>query len=422
MTNGSPPAEPRATTRRRARWLWGFPLLAIAALVLYWPPRLRVPLDDGTTLEIGKITTGTEHSNAAPLTWPNLQRQISRRSWKWPRQSARYLNPSTVFWFEDGQIFQKVQPLLVDRNGWRWRCRTIHVSGGCHMDFPPIESDGPLQVEILDGKGQTRLGAATLPIAGVRPDTSRSRSIEPQPLPAHQTDGPLSATLRTIEVDVTDHPISQARGPVRLDALWNGQPFEPEAVRVDIVDSLGREAGSLLERDATLITSLSPHETVWNMTFSIFRGRGMSLEPSETFTFKPTPSDETPLASWDGQVGGIGWRVVVANPSSSSIPLRYNRQGLSLIAEDDPVIAVEVESDRNVRVRIEPLQSDGTPLPVETIETNCIPTPLRYVRVVRCPEFDPARGDTVRVGFSLARQVRFAVQPVVRNSRDERRD
>lgn len=422
MTNGHPPAEPRVTTRRRARWLWGILLLGIVTAIVCWPRRLRVPLNDGTVLEIGAVTTGTEHSYAAPLTWRNVQRQFARRSWKWPRQSARYLNPSTVFWFENGQIFQKYQPLLVDRNGWRWRCRTIHVSGGCHMDFPPIESDGPLQVEILDGKGETRLGAATLPITGVRPDTSRSRSIEPQPLPALQTDGPLSATLRAIELDVTDHPISQAHGPVRLDALWDGRPFEPEAVRVDIVDSLGREAGALLERDATLVTSLSPRETVWNMTFSIFRGRGMSLEPSETFTFKPALSDETPLASWDGTVGGIGWRVVVANPSRSSIPLRYNRQGLSLGAEEDPVIAVEVESDRNVRVRIEPRQRDGTRLSVETIETNCPPTPLRYVRAVRCPEFDPARGDTVRVGFSLARQVRFAVRPVVLSSRNERQN
>ncbi len=422
MTNESPPTEPRATTRRRAWWLWGILLLGIVIACLRWPQRFSIPLDDGTTLEIGKITTGTEHSYTAPLTWQNLQRQVARGSWRWPRHSARYLNPSTVFWFEDARFVQKYQPVLVDQNGWRWRCRTIYLSGGCHMDFPPIESSGSLRVEVIDERTPARLGAATLPIAGVVPDVTRNRSIEPLTLPALQTDGPLSVMLHGIELDVTRNLVSEARGSVRFDTLWNGEPSLPEAVRVDIVDSLGREAWGLLDQQKTLVTHLSPHDTVWDMTFSIFRGRDMPLEPSETFTFQPVLSEETPHASWDGTVGGIGWRVIVASPFDRSIPLRYTREGFSLSDEEEPVIAVEVESDRNVRVRIEPIRSDGTPLWVEPREVGYYPPTLRLVRAVRCPEFDPARGDTVRVGFSLARHVRFAVRPVVLNSRNEHRD
>ena len=418
MTHGHSPAESRVTTRRRARWLWGILLLSIVAAVLCWPRRLRVPLNDGTVFEIGAITTGTEHSYAAPLTWRNVQRQISRRSWKWPLQSARYLHPSTVFWFEDGQIFQKYQPLLVDRNGWRWSCRTIQVAGGCHMDFPPIESDGPLRVEVVHVPTQARVGAATLPVAGARPDAGRSRSIEPLPQTALQADGPLSAILHAIELEVTDHPVSQAKGQVRLDALWNNEPFQPEAVRVDITDPLGRKAWWLLDPEGTLVTHLSPHDTVWDVTLSIFRDRETPLEPDETFTFEPVLSADSPQASWDGASGGTGWRVVVANPCDGYAHFRYAREALSLKG-DDPLIAVEVESDRNVRVRIEPLQSNGNPL---SVEPATVPPTLRSVQAVRCPGFDPAKGDTLRVGFSLARQVRFAVRPVVLNSRNERQN
>jgi len=411
MTSAQASADSRGTMKRlRARWFWGVLFLCVVAAVFCWPRRMKIPLSDGTTLEIAEITTGKEHSYSPQWTWRNLRRQFVRRTWKWPVESAQYAKPSTVFWFEDARVFPKYEPLLVDRNGWRWGSATVTVSDACHMDFPAIESDGPLRVEIVDGKTRQRIGDATIPASGVRPDAGRSRSIEAPSFPIRRTDGPLSASIRGLEVQLADGVPSQARGRIRCDILWNNRPFTPEAVRVDITDSLGRESWRILDDpQEEFFTHLSPYDINWDITLSIFRGIDMPLDPDETFVFEPVLTKALPVTTWDGSVKGTGWRVIVANPGQFRVPFHYHSAPLTL-DEGAAVIAVELESNRNVMVRIEPLDSEGNLLSVETVEPR---EASPHVQLVRCPGFAPAKRHTIRVGFNVARHVNFSVRPEV---------
>jgi len=406
MTCERVPADSRVTTTIfRARWFWVL-LLCVAAALFFWPRRIRIPLSDGTTLEISEITTGKKHSHSRPLTWRNVQFQIAFRRWQWPKEAVEYQKPGTVFWFDDPTVYDKYRLVLVDRNGWRWS-GPRSKAGNCTMRFPPIESDGPLRIEILDPEAQERLGAATMPVAGVAPETSRLPSIEPAPFPVQHVEGLLSATIHSVDVRVTEGVRPRAKVRVRLDTLWNGQPFTPEHVRVGITDSLGRQDWQRLDPQGEFVTFLSPHGTVWDIALAIFRGPGVPLEPDETVSFEPVFSKGSPVATWDGSVRGIGWRVIAASPGDIQAPFRYAPIPLTL-DENVPVIAVEVQSDRNVKVRIEPLDRDGKLLPVEHIK----PRPfVPHVQLVRCPAFDPAEGHTIRVGFDVARHVNFAVRP-----------
>lgn len=407
-------AEPRAAPKRtRGKWLWAAVLIGVVAAGLLWPRKtIRIPLSDGSTFEIAEITTGLDHRHTPRPIWRGLLGPLSRGVLRWPVETIRFEEPRIVFWCDEATRLGVNEMILVDRHGWRWAASGMRLGPGFVMSGPPVECDGPLHVELLDGKRQ-RVGEAEIPLPGdPRPP---KRPTEPDPFPIRRTEGPLSVVVRSLQASVQEGTPSRARGQLEIEVLWNDRPIPAVFGRLTLMDSLGRKDTVDRAPGGRFETSLSPHDTTWEASLEVFRGPEVPLEPDEIVATDFPPSGETPLKTREGTIQEKRWRATFVPPGSTSVQLVNQPEFINAhtslrIDAGVPVIMVEVESKRGLEVRIEPLGADGTPLPVQRV-------PLKYrppnAWAIGCPAFDPAKGHRLRIGFNFARTIRFAARPEV---------
>lgn len=400
------------------RWgiVLGTLLLAIlAGMFLLRPRPIRIPLKDGTTLTISAITSGTLHSRPEPISWQAFRKQLATRKWGWPAESVQMPEPCVMLWTEHPKGADIGNLILVDRHGWRWRSSMSFGSkGGFQICFPLIETDGTARFEVQE---QDQLvGAAVLPLPTAVPVTIPApipilppipvTPGEPAPLPIHRTEGPLEATLRSFDLHsrITNQPPTELR--FQLDARWNGQPIVPEIGLLMITDRFGRRE-MLSTQDQPILTQLPPRDAVWDLHLRIFRPLDVPLSPDEVVLVSPKPTEGTALFEQEGMNQGHAWRLTFIPSGNASPRARFAPISL-LVQEEVPVIIVEVDPKHSLRLRLEMLDREGANFPAMAIIRAPYPP---NVFVFRSPEFDAAKGHTIRVGFDESRLVQFTLRP-----------
>ncbi len=419
MTHEEAGAESSGRRLPHAGWIAGGVLLLAAAGVFWlWPRPIRVRLSDGTTLTVAAVTVGTEHVIDQPPPQYLLGVQV-RGGVRWPTRKIRTFPPATLLWVENWADLERYDLLLVDRHGWRWK-ELKFSAGGFTSEFPTIDVDDELRLIVLDRSGELR-GEALLPVTRVespsrrgvpspmrRPDLMPA-SGEAPPLPVVAADGPLTATLKAVEMTVAKDPVSQCHVRLDLETLWNGKPFPREFGFVTIIDERGRAQNVKVEPDGRFSTTFSPLATTWDLHVQVLRGPGATFEPEDTVMVTPELAEGAPFALQDGAIEGREWRVVLIPSGTLSLPLRYVK-GMVRFSETIPVLFAEAETMLKQRVKLEPLDAAGQPLPVEKVNTNGFPG---NIHAIGCPTFDPAKGHRVRALFNVARQVKFSIRPDV---------
>lgn len=403
---------------RRRWWIGGGLLFVVVLGVFLWPRPIRIPLKDGTTITIAAITVGTNHSRPVPLTWAGVWGQITRRQWGWPATTIMKRAPGVMLWF-DGKPLEKRGLVLIDRHGWRW----YPPSGGGdqygqHWVFHPIETDGTAQVEVFGHDGVVQ-GTAVIPVPTAVPVVKAvlvasippvyTTAGEPAPLPIHRTLGPLEATLTSFDLQSRIANQSPTEGRYQLKTHWNGRPFTPQVSFVTITDRFGRRDMVFQQGDQPFLTQLPPREAIWDLHFHIFRGLDFPLDPEETVHVTPTiPAGET-IFQEEGSCQGETWRLTLALSGSLSLKAKSQLGSIS-VSEESPVIVAELAATHSGRIRIEPLDGDGSKLSATPLDNSRFPI---NVFGVRCPEFDVAKGHTIRVGFEQPQIVQFTIRPQV---------
>lgn len=408
-------AEPRAAPKRsRGKWLWTVGLVVVVAGGLLWPRKtIRIPLSDGSTFEIAEITTGLDHRHTPRPIWRGLLGPLSRGVLRWPVETIRFEEPRIVLWCDEATRLGVNEMILVDRHGWRWAGSGMRLGPGFVMSGPPVECDGPLRVELLNGERQ-RVGEAEIPLPGdPRPPKP---PIEPAPFPIRRTEGPLSVVVRSLQASVQERTPSRARGELGIEVLWNDRPIPAAFGELTLTDSLGRKDAVHRAPGGQFSTSLSPYDTTWEASLEVFRGPEVPLEADEIVVVNSPPSAETPLKTWEGTIREKRWRATLVPPGPATVPLPYKPQN-TINAHDSlevdaemPVFLVEVESRGGLEVRIEPTGADGIPLPVQRVRLGYRP-PNAWA--IGCPAFDPAKGHRLRIGFNFAQTIRFAARPEI---------
>ena len=418
MTQKEARAESSGRRFPRAGWIVGGVLLFAAAGVFWlWSRPSQIRLSDGTTLTVAAVTVGMEHWEAQPSTRQVFGMRIGGGA-QWPRQGTRTFSPMTLVWFEDQTVRKRYDLLLVDRLGWRWK--TPQDSRGVAPSFPEVDVDDEVQVVVLDKAGTT-LGEGLLPVTRVasppwpgvpspmqRPDLMPALGEAP-PLPIQLTDGPLTATLKAVEIAVVKEPVSRCDVRLDLETLWNGEPFAREFGYVTLIDSRGRCDRIRVDPAGRFSTTLSPLATMWDLHMQILRGPEAVLEPEDTVVVTPDLAEGAPFTWQDGMIHGRKWRVVLVPSGTLHLPLQYG-EGFVRLNETIPVLFTEVEPWLQRRVHIEPLDAQGELLPVVKVDTNGFPG---NIHAVGCPTFDVTKGHRIRARFNVARQVKFSIRPDV---------
>ena len=399
------------------RWGIGGGLLLIGIVTaVLWPRPIRIPLKDGTTITIAAITVGTKHSRPEPLTWARVWGQITRRQWSWPAQTITMPDPGVMLWF-DGKPFERRGLVLIDRHGWR----SPPVSGGADQlgqqwAFRAIETDGTARVEVIGQDGVVQ-GTAVIPIPTAVPVDKAvllaklppvyTTLGEPAPLQIRRTSGPLEATLKSFDLQSLIANQSPTEGRYQLETLWNGQPFIPQVNFVTITDRLGGRDMVVSAPGEPLLIGLSPREAIWDLHFFLFRSLDMPLEADETVLVTPVIQAGKPTFQQEGSCRGQPWRVSFSPSGSLSLQPKFDIGAIS-VGDESPVIVAELDGVHSGRIRIEPLDRDGKKLAATPLSNRFFPM---NVFGVRCPEFDVAKGHTIRVGFEQPQIVQFTIRP-----------
>ncbi len=407
------------------RWGIVMGMLLFAVLVgtfLLRSRPIRIPLADGTTLTISAITTGTLHSRPEPISWQAFRKQFATRRWGWPAESVQMPEPCVMLWIDDPKGVSDRGLTLVDRHGWRWPLSTGFGAGGNYQAcFQPVETDGTarLEVSVRDPVlGTDRLvGTAVLPLPTAVPVTTPApipfvppipvTPGEPAPLPIRRTEGPLEATLRSFEIRTHEGRHAVSEGRFQLDTLWNGRPVVPEVTFLTITDRLGRREMISQPDQPFLVQFLPPREAIWDLHFRVFRHPDVPLTPEDIVEVTPKPVEGEALFQQEGTNQGRAWRVTLipsgtASPRARFAPMSFPFQ------EEVPVILVEVDPKHWLRLRLETLDREGGNFPAT--ELNGLPIPPNAF-AFRSPEFDAAKGHTIRIGFDESRLVQFTVRP-----------
>ena len=427
-------AESRAMSKPRRKWWIGGVLLLVVSLLIYQWVRsrpIRIPLEDGTTLTISAITTGTDHSRPLPFTWQRLKSQIALGRWGWTSAYVQTSRPSTVLWFDGQAMTGDHKLVLVDRHGWRWGLETgSGTATGSMRVFQQIETDGSARIEVLGQKG--RLGYTVIPLATAVPILGTvpampllspnqpifppapppvfSGQQPPDPYPIRQTNGPLEATLLAVNVRVSEtYGSHNSEGKLELDTLWNSMPFPPQLGTATITDRFGRSAPCSFGAKRQFRIALPPQETVWNLHLQVFRNPDVPLDPEDLVTMKPEFRGGAPFFEKSGALGGTAWRATVVPTGQISLSSRF-QFGPLRFRENAPILIVEVDPKQSVRIRVEPVDRQGNVLPA--VVTGYSPLPPNVV-ALRCPDFDVAQGHMLRVGIEAPRLVQFRFRPNV---------
>ena len=401
------------------RWgiVLGVLLLAIlVGMFLLRPRPIRIRLKDGTTLTISAITSGTLHSRPEPISWQAFRKQLATRKWGWPAYAVQMPESCVMLWFEDSPGIDEKSLTLVDRHGRRWPIATGFGSGGNYRAcFQPIETDGTARIEV-----QTKdrlVGSAVLPLSTALPVTKPDpipivppvpvTPGEPAVLPIRRTEGPLEATLRSFDVREHKGTLTVSESRFQLETLWNGRPFVPQIQFLAITDRFGRRVTLALDPTPPLMIPLPTREAIWDLHFRIFRGPDVPLEPEEMVVVTPKVADGKTLFQQEDENLGRRWRLTFAPSGTASYRARFAPVTLSF-QEEDPVIVVEVDPRHSLRLQIEALDRNGENFPLNA--AGGLPSSPN-VFVFRSPEFDAAKGHTIRIGFDESRLVQFTLRP-----------
>lgn len=409
-------AESQAMSKSfRRGWIGCGMLLIGVVTAALWPRPIQIPLEDGTTLTIAAITVGTEHSRPAILTWARVWGQITRGQWEWPAQTITKRTPGVMLWFH-GKPPERWRPVLIDRYGWRWDSSSgssDQYSRQCV--FRPIETDGTARVEVLGEDGVVH-GTAVIPLPTAAPvdKAALGASIppvdtvpgEPAPVPISRTIGPLEATLKSFDLhSLVENESSEGR--FQLDTLWKGRPFPPQVGALTITDRFGRRERVFLQGDRPFLIHLPPRDAIWDLRFQLFRGPDIPLDPEETVVITPVMAAGETIFQQEGSHQGQAWRVSLSPTGGLSLRPKFSTGTIS-VSDEVPVIVAERASPHSERTRIEPLDQDGKRLPATPLDQSRLPV---NVQGVRCPEFDVAKGHTIRVGIEQSQIVQFTVRP-----------
>lgn len=432
MTQKEARAESSGRRFPRAGWIVGGALLAVVAfLVFQWtlPRPIQIPLRDGTTLTILEVTTGTDHSRSLPI-----PQRYRTGNWRWPAYAAKTPVPATVLWFDDPNVTKTVQLAMVDRHGWRWMLESGGGNAtGYAAAFRQIETDGTARLEVWGRKiwgTEGLLGSTVFPLPTAVPVTAPasapatfsswkfllppapppifSNREQPDPYPIRQTNGLLEATLRSVDVRIVEKNGSLSLGELRLETRWNSQPFAPQLGSATITDRFGRSDSCLFNSQQFEVV-LPPQDAVWTLHLQIYRSLDMPLDPEEIVHVTPEFPDGATFFSAEGSLDGTEWRVTVDPSGRILVPSRYESANL-VLEEDVPVLVVEVDPQRPIGVRIEPVDHQGNLLPTAPISRSPLPHGLF---ALRCPAFDATQGHTLRVGLESPRLVQFRFRPNV---------
>lgn len=402
----------------RRWWIGGVLLLLGMVTAFLWPRPIRVPLKDGTTLTIAAITVGTEHSRPVPLGWGRIWSQIAQRQWRWPAQTMTMPDSGVMLWF-DGKPFEKRGLVLIDRHGWR----SPPVSGsgdqlGQQWVFRPIETDGTARVEVIGHDGVVQ-GTAVIPVPTAVPVDKAvlvaklppiyTTLGEPAPLPIRRTSGPLEATLKSFDLLSRVANQSPTEGRYQLETLWKGRPFTPRVSFVTIVNRLGGRDMVMSAPGDPLLIQLSPREAIWDLHFFLYRSLDMPLEADETVLITPVIEAGKAIFQQEGSCRGQPWRVSFSPSGSLALRPKFDIGAIS-VGDESPVVVAELDGVHSGLIRIEPLDRDGKELPATPLSNSFFPM---NVFGVRCPEFDAAKGHTIRVGFEQPQIVRFTIRPEI---------
>lgn len=388
-----------------------------------WSRPTRVPLSDGRTLAIDKVSVGPIFVAYEPFSFRLLWRVLSNRPMIWPNFGfpAQDGGIGILYHTEPVQGPVADEMYFTDRDGWWWKTtQGASLSWGQQLAaFSRIDWPSPLRFEVW--REGTRLGAGQL---NFTPPVLEVTERTPVPFPVRQDTGPVSIVLKGLEVETRDdlRP-SQAEGRLIVETFRDGRPSRMRLSRFMLLHRLGRGNQPPMDEEGRFTTTISPHGPYWYVTFLAWRDIFDPLDPDAMFVFDPfrdgqgaTRPQQTPGAPgpvwYDRDVGGVGWRFTIVPPDGAgTCRRRYPGGEYSVTTGNQPLLICEKEPQKTAALRVEFRRPDGNLLYHGLADQQ--PGDDAHPLEVLCPKLDPAQPYEIHIGVHIPVRFEAVIRPTV---------
>ncbi len=247
--------------------------LLLLGAVMLWPRSIKVPLSDGRTLVIDKVTHGPKHVSYAPFTFHRLWAMFTAGKGRWS---------NTEYLAEDGSlgIFYHFEPVgsesvdeiyLLDRDGWWWEPRQKGwvQEGGRLAVFPPMRVSPSPRFEVwTDG---TRTGGGVLKVRPAQLPAPPDRNVSRFPIRYQK--GETLVIVQGLDVTVReDVRPSESEVHLQIETFRAGQPVQAKLGEVLVTNGEGRGNHRMPDAEGRFMTTLSPYAPCWTIRLLVTPG------------------------------------------------------------------------------------------------------------------------------------------------------